>query len=967
MNFADTLGERGYTPNGDAVFMRPDYGGIAYSDGDAVEERIAAIVREAGDISCFSSELARRCTDWPSRYHLSANRGNILRPFRARLKGADVLEIGAGCGAITRFLGESGANVLALEGSPRRAAIARSRTRDLGNVVVLAERFDRFQWAGRFDVVTLIGVLEYAAMFGDGDDPALAMLTRVRELLKPGGRLILAIENRFGLKYFAGAPEDHTGRAMDGIEGRYEAKGPRTWSRKELRELLARAGFAGQNWYAPFPDYKLPVSIVSEAGLDCPDFDSAAFAWQSARRDPQLPQYLHFAPELAWPGLFAAGLALDLSNSFLVLAGAEDADADPATLAWHYSVNDRRAAFCKETVFRKRADGSIGLLYAPLGPDGAWEAEGELVRFHIPREGEYIRGETPAARFVRIVARNGWTFEEAGGFFKEYIEVIDSLLAAERDAAPPASLDALIPGSYYDVIPQNVMVAADGKRHVFDREWLSKKDIPYGLLLFRALFTLVASVGQFGSRSEAGDGTVLDFFLQTFRIAGFPTDQAQLDAYSALDSEIMSDIAGTPVAVIWRPLEHLHTRSAAGPGDPKGACEAGQQMLRREKHASDSEVARRRLVAAHAWEPWRSSGAVAWREIDSQPQPASRAGGIKKRLCALIDRCDGERRGQARTLSRLLESVPLFDREYYLANDADLRRSGIDPVRHYFLHGAAEGRNPSPYFFTAWYLAEYPDVAASGLNPLLHYLQFGVAEGRNPNPCFRTRWYVENTPGARTGDTHPLLHYIRQGYREGARPNPYFDPQWYAATYLAEQRDAEPLADFLAQSPESCRNPNPYFDSAWYAEAYPWTRTMKMHPLQHFIQYGAQEQTEPNPYFDSRWYAQQHPEAGAAGLAPFAHYLAHLGEPGVNPNPFFDAAWYLQAYVDVREKNLDPFLHYLLHGAGEGRDPGPRFSTRWYTQNCPDVQAGGLNPLLHFLTIGRYENRSPHPAWEGGA
>jgi len=202
------------------IWSRPGYLGISYSDGDEVELRIAKIIDQASDISVLSTELRGHCTDWPSLYHLASTRANILRPFATALTG-NILEIGAGCGAITRYLGESGANVLALEGSQRRAAIARSRTRDLGNVTVLAERFDQFQCEHQFDVMTLIGVLEYANLFIASDTPALTMLQRVRSLLKPNGKLIIAIENQLGLKYFAGSLEDHVAQPMYGIEGRY--------------------------------------------------------------------------------------------------------------------------------------------------------------------------------------------------------------------------------------------------------------------------------------------------------------------------------------------------------------------------------------------------------------------------------------------------------------------------------------------------------------------------------------------------------------------------------------------------------------------------------------------------------------------------------------------------------------------------------------------------------------------------
>jgi cyclopropane fatty-acyl-phospholipid synthase-like methyltransferase len=107
-----------------------------------------------------------------------------LRPFAHLLQG-DVLEIGAGCGAISRFLGENGGNILALEGSQRRASIAASRTRDLDNVQVVAERFDRFTPGRQFDAITLIGVLEYATMFGEGEHPEKDLLTQSVNYLSP--------------------------------------------------------------------------------------------------------------------------------------------------------------------------------------------------------------------------------------------------------------------------------------------------------------------------------------------------------------------------------------------------------------------------------------------------------------------------------------------------------------------------------------------------------------------------------------------------------------------------------------------------------------------------------------------------------------------------------------------------------------------------------------------------------------
>lgn len=150
------------------IWYRSDYAGIPYSDGDIVENKIADIIKNATDISIMSDELRTHCIDWPSHYYLNKDRVNLLRPFTTQLKNSDVLEIGAGCGAITRFLGECNANVFALEGSKRRASIAKSRCRNLPNVEVVSENFTEFKLDFQFDVVTLIGVLEYANLFTPG-------------------------------------------------------------------------------------------------------------------------------------------------------------------------------------------------------------------------------------------------------------------------------------------------------------------------------------------------------------------------------------------------------------------------------------------------------------------------------------------------------------------------------------------------------------------------------------------------------------------------------------------------------------------------------------------------------------------------------------------------------------------------------------------------------------------------------
>ena len=80
---------------------------IDYSDGDAAENTLMEILRGTRDRSSYSLELEAAIYDWISEYHLSSERANIYRFLD--LEGVqNGLELGAGCGAITRYLGELG-------------------------------------------------------------------------------------------------------------------------------------------------------------------------------------------------------------------------------------------------------------------------------------------------------------------------------------------------------------------------------------------------------------------------------------------------------------------------------------------------------------------------------------------------------------------------------------------------------------------------------------------------------------------------------------------------------------------------------------------------------------------------------------------------------------------------------------------------------------------------------------------
>jgi hypothetical protein len=109
------------------------------------------------------------------------------------------------------------------------------------------------------------------------------------------------------------------------------------------------------------------------------------------------------------------------------------------------------------------------------------------------------------------------------------------------------------------------------------------------------------------------------------------------------------------------------------------------------------------------------------------------------------------------------ELRPLFDREFYLRTNPDVAAAGVDPLRHYLTHGAAEQRQPHPLFDPAHYLACSP-AARSAENPLLHFLRTTSGKWPGTHPLFDSEAYVRAYPEAAG---NPLVNYVSQG-----RPHP---------------------------------------------------------------------------------------------------------------------------------------------------------------------------------------------------
>ncbi|MBO3083857.1 glycosyltransferase [Cellulomonas fengjieae] len=433
-----------------------------YSDG--IEDELTELFLGEDDLRSTSTDLARHAAGPAQAFQLDADRANVVRGL-AIAPDARVLEIGAGMGAITRYLGERAGLVDAIEPAMARARAARARTRDLANVEVFMGSHDDVPAEPTYDVVVVVGVLEYVGAGSADPQPYVDFLRHLGRCLKPGGTVAVAIENKLGVKYLVGAPEDHTDGIFDGIEGYPAGPAVRTFSRAELEALFVEAGLTPTT-RAVFPDHKLTRAVMDVDAL-------TATAPELLRNLPAFPSPDLRSPrprladeELVWRSFVDAGLAADVANSFLVLASPDGAQTLwPDDLGAVYFSRSRREGYAFQKRVVRTGDG-LRIERIPVADPDAGAAI--VVR---SQDEPFVQGPT----MLEMASTAS---------FPEIAELV------RRWRAELAAAD-LSGGTPLDLVPNNLVVSGDDLVPV-DQEWFAPgwsvdRVMRRGLLWFAAM------------------------------------------------------------------------------------------------------------------------------------------------------------------------------------------------------------------------------------------------------------------------------------------------------------------------------------------------------------------------------------------------------------------------------------------------------------------------------------------------
>ena len=285
-----------------------------YTDGD-IEDVILQYTKNYSEDKM--ADVFKNDMRWPVFYHLTNIRKNIIHWYPMK-KNASVLEIGAGMGAITSTLCEKAERVVCVELSKRRATAIANRNQTRENLEIIVGNLNDVELNEKFDYITLVGVLEYANLYTYTENPYVDFLNSIQKFLKKDGKLLIAIENKFGMKYFAGAPEDHSGIRYDGSIG-YPKKNrsAMTFGKQELKNLLAEVGLKHTKFYYPLPDYKLPNIVFSDDYLPNEKTiqDYMVYYYEGTK--------IEFDEKLAYQQAIQNGVFDIFANSFFVEASSQ--------------------------------------------------------------------------------------------------------------------------------------------------------------------------------------------------------------------------------------------------------------------------------------------------------------------------------------------------------------------------------------------------------------------------------------------------------------------------------------------------------------------------------------------------------------------------------------------------------------------------------------------------------------------
>lgn len=266
----------------------------------------------------FDDEVGKKKNSWIEIKEMLKYRRNII-DWISIDKDADVLEIMSGCGALTQGLASKANTVTCVELSKTKSIINAYRNQKNENVEIYVSSYDVFSdnVQKQYDyIIWLDGFVDYKTI-APNYDSSKQLLKDLKQLLKDNGTIICAVNNPFGLRYIAGAPDDITGQYFEGITGFPNAKRETGYTRDSFIQLFEESAYMNIECYYPYPDYMFPLAIYSDDRM--PQKGELLINTCNFQND----RLLLFDEQRAFDNIIQNKMFSQFSNSYLIMAQKE--------------------------------------------------------------------------------------------------------------------------------------------------------------------------------------------------------------------------------------------------------------------------------------------------------------------------------------------------------------------------------------------------------------------------------------------------------------------------------------------------------------------------------------------------------------------------------------------------------------------------------------------------------------------
>ena len=135
-------------------------------------------------------------------------------------------------------------------------------------VLCVSEKMDNLD--GMWDYIVVSDVFARVPALFAGKAPYQQFFDVLKKHLNPNGHVILAVDNRYGLSFFAGCKERLTGKYFEGLEGYTNSEGVNTFSKEAVLTMAKEAGFTSVKTYYPYPNFRYMTALYTDEHLPAP-------------------------------------------------------------------------------------------------------------------------------------------------------------------------------------------------------------------------------------------------------------------------------------------------------------------------------------------------------------------------------------------------------------------------------------------------------------------------------------------------------------------------------------------------------------------------------------------------------------------------------------------------------------------------------------------------------------------------